>query len=157
MLSVFNDPTRLINVSGTNIITTTSGSTTATFAGNIALGANKLTTTNLVVKELDANTLDVRNSADDANRSVRMNLCRPAILASQNGTALITLAASSPHMAVTDARDFSFGTTTGTKFGTATNQKLAFYNATPVAQQTGIAVTAEGIHAALVNLGLITA
>lgn len=32
-----------------------------------------------------------------------------------------------------------------------------FYNATPVAQQTGVAVTAAAIHAALVNLGLITA
>lgn len=34
---------------------------------------------------------------------------------------------------------------------------LGFYSATPVAQQTGVAVTAAGIHAALVNLGLITA
>jgi hypothetical protein len=35
--------------------------------------------------------------------------------------------------------------------------KIGFYGATPVAQQTGVAVTAAGIHAALVNLGLITA
>lgn len=35
--------------------------------------------------------------------------------------------------------------------------KLGFYNATPVIKQTGVAVTAEGIHAALVNLGLISA
>lgn len=34
---------------------------------------------------------------------------------------------------------------------------LGFYGATPVAQQTGVAVTAAAIHAALVNLGLITA
>lgn len=34
---------------------------------------------------------------------------------------------------------------------------LSFFNATPVAQQTGVAVTAAGIHAALVNYGLITA
>ena len=34
---------------------------------------------------------------------------------------------------------------------------LGFYAATPVAQQTGVAVTAAGIHAALVALGLITA
>jgi hypothetical protein len=32
-----------------------------------------------------------------------------------------------------------------------------FYGTTPVAQQTGVAVTAAAIHAALVNLGLITA
>jgi len=41
--------------------------------------------------------------------------------------------------------------------GTGTGKKIGFYNATPVAQQTGVPVTAEGIHAALVNLGLITA
>ena len=34
---------------------------------------------------------------------------------------------------------------------------IGFYGAAPVAQQTGVAVSAAGIHAALVNLGLITA
>jgi hypothetical protein len=34
------------------------------------------------------------------------------------------------------------GTTTGTKFGTSTVQKLAFWNATPVVQSTGWTVTA---------------
>lgn len=34
---------------------------------------------------------------------------------------------------------------------------VGFYNTTPVAKQTGVAVTAAGIHAALVNLGLIAA
>ena len=35
--------------------------------------------------------------------------------------------------------------------------KMGFFAAAPVVQQTGVAVTAGGIHAALVNLGLITA
>ncbi len=34
---------------------------------------------------------------------------------------------------------------------------VGFYATTPIVLQTGVAVTAEGIHAALVNLGLITA
>jgi hypothetical protein len=34
---------------------------------------------------------------------------------------------------------------------------VGFYGAAPVAKQTGVPVTAEGIHAALVNLGLISA
>lgn len=38
-----------------------------------------------------------------------------------------------------------------------TGENLGFYDKTPVAKQTGVAVTAAGIHAALVNLGLITA
>ena len=49
---------------------------------------------------------------------------------------------------------------TGTRIGTAggaSGQKIGFFNAPPVVQQTGVAVSAAGIHAALVNLGLITA
>ncbi len=34
--------------------------------------------------------------------------------------------------------------------------KIAFYGGTPVVKQTGVAVSAAGIHAALVNLGLIS-
>lgn len=44
--------------------------------------------------------------------------------------------------------DFIFSTSTGTKFGTATNQKLAFYNSTPVIQQTGGASTAGASYGA---------
>jgi len=36
-------------------------------------------------------------------------------------------------------------------------QTLGFFGETPVAQPTGVAVDAAGIHAALVTLGLITA
>ena len=35
--------------------------------------------------------------------------------------------------------------------------KLGFFEATPVVKPTGVAVTAVGIHAALVSLGLIAA
>jgi hypothetical protein len=35
-----------------------------------------------------------------------------------------------------DLRDIGFGTTTGTKIGYATNQKLAFWNKTPIVQPT---------------------
>ena len=41
------------------------------------------------------------------------------------------------------------GTTTGTKIGTATTQKLGFFNATPIVQPTG------NIPTALTNLGLV--
>ncbi len=34
---------------------------------------------------------------------------------------------------------------------------VGFYGTAPIAQQTGVAVTAGGVHAALVALGLITA
>jgi len=43
------------------------------------------------------------------------------------------------------------------KIGKDANSTLGFYGATPTAQLTGVAVSAAGIHAALVTLGLITA
>lgn len=61
----------------------------------------------------------------------------------------------------------NFGNTTATGInigGAATgaglllggaSAKVGFYAATPVVKQTGVAVTAAGVHAALVNLGLI--
>jgi hypothetical protein len=66
--------------------------------------------------------------------------------------------------------DIILGTTTGTKIGTATTQKLGFWNATPVVQQAHIADPAGGatvdtearaaiasINALLATLGLTAA
>ena len=49
-----------------------------------------------------------------------------------------------------DAKNLVVGTTTGTQIGTASTQKLGFFGATPVVQQTGNVLTA------LSNLGLVT-
>ncbi len=51
---------------------------------------------------------------------------------------------------ITDANDIAVGSTTGTKLGTATTQKLGFWNATPVVQTTG----STDILAGLVTIGL---
>lgn len=51
-------------------------------------------------------------------------------------------------ISVIDTRNFEFSTGTGTKFGTGTNQKLSFYNATPVAQRAGAAQAAVATTAA---------
>jgi hypothetical protein len=40
---------------------------------------------------------------------------------------------------VSDGGNVALGTTTGTKIGTATTQKLGFYNATPVVQPAAVA------------------
>ncbi len=50
---------------------------------------------------------------------------------------------------MTDGANIILGTTTGTKIGTATSQKLGFFNATPVIQQTG------SIKTAMTTLGLM--
>lgn len=59
----------------------------------------------------------------------------------------------------TDLSDSSSGTQwlVGNTYMTDISHPIGFYGATPVAQQTGVAVTAAGVHAALVALGLITA
>ena len=51
---------------------------------------------------------------------------------------------------VTDNIPFVFGTTNGSKLGTATGQKISFYNSTPIVQPASTNVVS-----ALVNLGLI--
>ena len=48
-----------------------------------------------------------------------------------------------------EAKDIALGTTTGTKIGTSTSQKLAFYNSTPIVKPSGSIITA------LSNLGLV--
>jgi hypothetical protein len=53
-------------------------------------------------------------------------------------------------LTITDATDIIIGTTTGTKLGTATTQKIGFFNATPVAQQAN----STDIGTVLSNLGL---
>lgn len=58
---------------------------------------------------------------------------------------------------IRDGADFILGAGTGTRLGTAATQKLGFYGATPIVRPSGVAVTAAGIHAALVSLGLISA
>ena len=66
----------------------------------------------------------------------------------------------SKNIQMMDGRNIQLATGTGTKIGTvggASGQKLGFFNKTPVVQQTGVAVSAAGIHAAIVNFGLITA
>lgn len=54
---------------------------------------------------------------------------------------IAVIAASSTLITIANAVNFAFNTTTGTKLGTATTQKLSFWNATPIVQPT-TAVTA---------------
>lgn len=73
-------------------------------------------------------------------------------------TSSLTLPAFTLGGALTaSAQNIVTDATTGTEIATAADQKLGFFGATPVIQQAGVAVSAAGIHAALVNLGLITA
>ncbi len=85
----------------------------------------------------------------------------PTSLSIAGGTALTTtnrtgtgnlVLATAPTIATSltlSAANIITDTTTGTKIGTATGQKLAFYNSTPIVQPTG------DVKTALTNLGLV--
>ena len=100
-----------------------------------------------------------------ASSDVRLYRDAAAVLALKNGTT---------------AQEFRvYGTTTGPKYASlshnatiaildsspntdgirtgSTGGKVGFYGTAPIALQTGVAVSAAGVHAALVALGLITA
>lgn len=51
----------------------------------------------------------------------------------------IIIGSSAGNLEITDARNVILGTTTGTKIGTATTQKIGFYDKTPVVQPTAVA------------------
>lgn len=70
------------------------------------------------------------------------------------GNTVMTIASTTVTLA--DAKNIVVGTTTGTKIGTATTQRLGFFNATPVPQQ-GAVTTAQGIADALTTLGFLAA
>lgn len=70
------------------------------------------------------------NALDPASERMRLNANGRLGLGVSSPTSLLHLA---------DAGHITVGTTTGTKFGTATTQKIGFYNATPVVQPTAVA------------------
>ena len=55
------------------------------------------------------------------------------------GTLTTQISVDANAITLGDAVNFVFNSSTGTKIGTATTQKLAFFNATPVVQQSAIA------------------
>ena len=67
-----------------------------------------------------------------------------------NSITFPTVALTGSAITVTDNIPFVFGTANGSKFGTATGQKISFYNSTPIVQPSSTNVTS-----ALVSLGLI--
>jgi hypothetical protein len=50
------------------------------------------------------------------------------------------------NLRLADAASIVIGTTTGTKIGTATTQKLAFYGDTPIVQPTTAVASATAVH-----------
>lgn len=56
-----------------------------------------------------------------------------------DGVTRLSISATTGDITVTDGENIILGSTTGTKIGTATTQKLGFFNATPVVQPAAVA------------------
>jgi hypothetical protein len=97
-----------------------SGGTT----GNAYYGRTGMTTGNYALRQ-DTSYSTLINAVSGQTIKFRIN----------NGTDV--LAISSTTLTVTDAINLAVGSTSGTKIGTATSQKLGFFNATPVVQPSG--------------------
>jgi len=103
--------------------------------------ANRILTYNAVDNVIPASSaaLLVYDPSNNRWRPISLGKVDPTITA--NTWAL--------NQTFTDAANLIFGTSTGTKIGTSTTQKLAFYNSTPIVKPTGDVITA------LQNIGLI--
>ena len=84
----------------------------------------------IVFASIETKIIDASDGTEDGQLSLQ-------VIA--NGSLDTKFQFDSASVTIADGYDFIFNTTTGTKFGTATTQKLAFFNATPVEQQSAIA------------------
>ena len=79
---------------------------------------------------IEAKIIDASDSEEDGQLNLQVV---------DAGTLTTQLSIDANLLTLADGVNFAFNTSTGTKFGTATTQKLAFFNATPVVQQSAIA------------------
>jgi hypothetical protein len=117
------------------------GTSNTLTAGAAILGLNPSSTG--AVRLANAAWVAARNAANGAD----VNVIR------LNSSNIIELGVGASVNALTfvDGANISTGTTTGTKIGTTTSQKLAFFAATPIVQP----VNTTDLRAAIINLGLL--
>jgi hypothetical protein len=130
-----------------------------TFQDTVTLASADLVVTNANASissgnmTLDAGTLTL-SSGSNISMSGSGGIVTDGSIAVHNANVSITNgnlsldATSSLNLA--DGSTVSLGTSSGSKIGTSTSQKLGFYNATPIVQPSGNALTA------LQNLGLVS-
>lgn len=133
---------KVVSVSNTLTFTGTDGSSVAFGAGGTVLY-----TASVIPLTIGTTTI-----ASGTNTRILYNNSGVLGEYTLTGTGTVVAMQTNPTLSgatFTDATNIVFNTTTGTKIGTATSQKLAFYNSTPIIQPTGDVVTA------LQNLGLV--
>lgn len=119
-------------------------------SGKLVLGAGLTATTGTFTGLVDVNSasgLKVRSGASDGFEFEQYNTNSWQLRALTPGS---TLKIADADLQVGDAKNIVFDTSTGTKIGTATSQKIAFYNVTPIVQPANTVA----IDDVLVNTGL---
>jgi hypothetical protein len=101
-------------------------------------------------KIISANDLGFYNSGG-GNISILNDLVSGSIRFAAGGSSTVQWTiASDGNLEAADGKNLIFATTNGTKIGTATNQKIGFWNATPIIRPTGNILTA------LSTMGLVS-
>jgi len=85
---------------------------------------------------LDGSTVNIRGGGTQAIAVTGANTSMSGTLAVTGASTLTGLLTTNGGITLGDAQNIAFNTTTGTKIGAATTQKLSFWNATPIVQPT---------------------
>jgi hypothetical protein len=144
-------------VGGASAIDTTltrSGANAFTASGALTVSGN-VTVSGTGTSTIGGSGATVNVGTGGGTTTVNVNTAGTAgtNIATTTNTGILTLGNTTGGITIPDSVNISTNATTGTKIGTTTSQKIGFYNASPVVQQT----TATALVTALQNLGLIAA
>lgn len=141
---------------GTGVTSSTGSGNTVlsaspTFTGTVSMGSGIAFAAGNVTISNNSSYILLLSAADlylrgDATKGVHINDNNAGTVDLSLGGGAVSIGGT---ITLSDAKNLVLGTTTGTKFGTATSQKIGFFNSTPIVQPTGDVITA------LQNLGLI--
>ena len=132
----------ILFTAGAGVTSATLSTTSLTLAAGVGMTAGNAITiqrlldssvTNLSINSGTANTNAFQINTDQPNTKVYLD-ARNGYSLSLQISDVEKLLLSSTTLTFVDAYNMAFNTTTGTKLGTATNQKIGMYNATPVIQ-----------------------
>ena len=124
------------------------------YFGDTNFVIKKQGTLSAIIEPFDNLTLRSINTASGGQKTYLFGNQATGNVSIGSITATERLTISGGNILLEDAGNFIVGTTTGTKFGTSTSQKLGFFNATPIPQPPAV-TTVQGLSTALSNLGLI--
>lgn len=118
---------------------------------NLVEGGGVITTDGVIFNGSTSGTTRVNATAIAGTTVLTLPAATDTLVGQATTDTLTNKTLTSPVVGTTltlaDAANIVINATTGTKIGTATTQKIGFYNATPVVQRNGTGVTTAGFTA----------